>query len=68
MENRLSVVDMVALVLVLVGGLNWGVVGVFDMNIVEELFGDGTITMVIYALVGLSALYIAAITTKLQKS
>ena len=49
---------MLAWVLVLVGGLNWGLVGFFDFNLVSKIFGDGTLTTVVYDLVGLSALYL----------
>jgi uncharacterized protein len=49
---------MIAIVLVLVGGLNWGLVGFFDFDLVATIFGAGTlITRLIYCLVGLSALY-----------
>ena len=44
------------LALVLVGALNWGLVGLFDFNLVEEIFGTGTLTDVVYVIVGLSAL------------
>ena len=52
---------MVAFALLVVGGLNWGLVGLFNVNLVESLLGaDSTLTMVVYVLVGLSAVYIAA--------
>ena len=50
-------VHMVAFILLAVGGLNWLLVGAFDMNLVENLLGTGTVTQVVYILVGLSALY-----------
>lgn len=50
-------VDLVAKVLVLVGALNWGLVGAFQFNLVEALLGTGTLTNVVYILVGVSALY-----------
>ncbi|MCC2631418.1 MAG: hypothetical protein K0S20_117 [Patescibacteria group bacterium] len=68
MENRLSAIDWVALVLVLVGGLNWGLVGLLDFNLVDTLFGDmSTVSRVVYSLVGLATLYVAAISPKLKK-
>ncbi len=49
-------------ILVLIGALNWGLVGLFDFNIVSFLFGDMTLlSRVIYSLVGISAI-VAAIT------
>lgn len=45
-------------ILVIIGGLNWGLVGFFDYDLVAAIFGDmTTVSRVIYALVGLSALY-----------
>ncbi len=50
----------IALLLVIIGGLNWGLVGLFDYNLVAMIFGDmSTVSRVIYDLVGLSALYVA---------
>lgn len=51
-------VHMVAFILLVVGGLNWLLVGAFDINLVEKIFGGmPTVVKVIYILVGLSALY-----------
>lgn len=47
----------VATILVIVGGLNWGLVGAFDYNLVAEIFGDQTAAArTVYVLVGISAL------------
>ncbi len=47
-----------ALVLVIIGGLNWGLVGLFDYNLVDSLFGQGSaLARTVYVLVGLAALY-----------
>lgn len=44
-----------ALVLVIVGALNWGLVGIFDFDLVKYIFGDmSTLTRIVYTLVGLS--------------
>ena len=49
-------------ILVLIGALNWGLVGLFDFNLLSFLFGDMTLlSRVIYSLVGISAI-VAAIT------
>ena len=42
-------------ILLIIGGLNWGLWGAFDLNLVDKL-GD-TLSMLIYILVGLSAIY-----------
>lgn len=50
--------NIIALTLLIVGGLNWGMVGLFDFDLVAALFGtDTTLSNVVYTLVGLSALY-----------
>jgi len=54
-------VGTAALVLVVIGGINWGLVGFFDYNLVNSIFGVGSvIARVVYALVGLSALWVLA--------
>jgi uncharacterized protein len=50
--------NLITLILVIVGGLNWGLVGFADFDLVAAIFGDGTgAARTVYALVGLSALY-----------
>jgi uncharacterized membrane protein YuzA (DUF378 family) len=44
--------------LLIIGGLNWGL-GIFNVNLVTLLFGSGVLTTIVYALVGVSALYLA---------
>ena len=57
---------LIALILVLVGGLNWGLVGLFNVDLVAKIFGDySTASRIIYVLVGLSALLLLLI--KLNK-
>lgn len=51
-----SALDWIALVLVIIGGLNWGLVGLFGFNVVDQL--GATIAKIIYILVGVAALYI----------
>lgn len=59
--RKLNAVDWVALILLIIGGLNWGLVGLFQFDLVATLFGgeSSTISRVVYTLVGLSAVYIA---------
>ena len=44
------------LALVVVGALNWLLVGLFEWNLVAEIFGTGTVTDVIYVIVGFAGL------------
>ena len=57
----MKTVDVVFATLLVVGGLNWGLVGLFDLNLVASIFGDGAaLSRIVYAVVGLSALYQAS--------
>ena len=57
-KSRKDTVDLASLSLLIIGGLNWGLVGLFDVDLVATLFGDGSLlSRVVYALVGLAALY-----------
>lgn len=50
--------NLLTLLLVIVGGLNWGLVGLFDFDLVAALFGAGsTLSRIVYVLVGASALW-----------
>lgn len=56
--GTMNALDWAATILMIVGGLNWGLVGLFDYNVVAALFGDQTpLTRLVYALVGVAALY-----------
>ena len=54
----MKVIDKIALVLVVIGAINWGLIGFFNFNLVSTIFGDMTvISRIIYALVGISGLW-----------
>ena len=56
--NQMSMLEWVAFVLVMVGALNWGLVGAFGYDLVAMLFGAmSTLSRIVYVLVGLGALY-----------
>lgn len=58
MSRRLGAFDWLAMVLMVVGGINWGLVGVMNIDLVAAVFGEGTTAArVVYAAVGLAALY-----------
>jgi len=53
----MSVLNKVTLLLLIVGGLNWGLVGLFDFDLVAAIFGEMSIvSRIVYVLVGVSAL------------
>ncbi|WP_040229061.1 DUF378 domain-containing protein [Bhargavaea cecembensis] len=55
----MKALDAIALTLLIVGGLNWLLVGLLDFDLVATLFGgqDALLSKIVYVLVGLSALY-----------
>ena len=54
----MKVIDKIALVLIIIGAINWGLIGFFKFNLVDTIFGSMTIlTRIIYALVGISGLW-----------
>ena len=56
--KNLNAFDWVAFVLLLIGGLNWGLIALFNFDLVSSLFGDmTTLSRIVYGLVGLSAVY-----------
>ncbi|MCG2700219.1 DUF378 domain-containing protein [Candidatus Parcubacteria bacterium] len=66
--NKLNTLDWVALVLVIVGGLNWALIGLFSFDLVATIFGDmSVLSRIVYVLVGLSAVYVLASLGKLAR-
>ena len=49
--------DVISAVLLVIGGLNWGFVGLFDFNLVTTLFGTSFMSTIVYTLVGTAAVY-----------
>jgi uncharacterized membrane protein YuzA (DUF378 family) len=58
-----NVLDWLALILLIIGGLNWGLVGLFGIDLVASIFGPGSmISRVVYIAVGVAALWGFALT------
>jgi len=58
--QKFTLLDWIASLLLVVGGLNWGLVGFFDIDIVTALFGTlSMLTRIIFGLVGIATLYFA---------
>ncbi|MBD3293084.1 MAG: DUF378 domain-containing protein [Armatimonadia bacterium] len=54
----MKALNTIVLILVIVGGLNWGLVGVAEFDLVAAIFGDmSTISRVVYTLVGIAAIW-----------
>jgi len=56
--KEMKTLDYIALILVVIGAVNWGLIGFFSFDLVRVIFGDMTlISRIVYALVGISGLY-----------
>ncbi len=54
----MKIIDKIALVLVIIGAIVWGIIGIFNFNLVDAIFGVGSIiSRIIYTLVGISGLW-----------
>lgn len=63
----MKVLDNIALTLVIIGAINWGLIGFFRFDLVAALFGDmSTLSRIIYGLVGLCGLYAISFFMKYQ--
>lgn len=54
----MKIIDKIALVLVIIGAINWGLIGLFNFNLVDMIFGTmSVLSRIIYSLVGISGLW-----------
>jgi uncharacterized protein len=58
----MKALTLLAMILLIVGGLNWGLVGLFQFDLVAAIFGTASLlSNIVYILVGLSAVYVAVV-------
>lgn len=66
-RNTLSAATWVAIVLSAIGAINWGLVGLFDFNLVSALFGPmSTLSRIIFVVVGLAGIYLVVAAATLE--
>lgn len=54
----MKVIDTIALILIIIGAINWGLIGIFNFNLVDTLLGTmSVLSRIIYTLVGISGLW-----------
>ena len=54
---KLNIFDKLSLIIVFIGSVNWGLIGLFDFNLVEFIFGDeSALSRIVYTLVGICGL------------
>jgi len=63
----MKALKLIALVLLIVGGLNWGLVGLFSFDLVATLFGSmSVVSRIVYTLVGISAVFLIFMLPKIK--
>lgn len=66
--KKLNGLEVTSLVLIIIGGLNWGLIGIFNFDLVAAIFGEmSIISRIIYTLVGLSAIHWLFMLGKISK-
>lgn len=66
---KLKILNVISLLLVVVGAINWGLIGFFKFDLVSMLFGDmSALTRIIFALVGIAGLYSIAFFNRVSES
>lgn len=61
----MKALDTIALILVVIGAVNWGLIGFFQFDLVAALFGQMTVfSRVIYAIIGIAGLYVLSFFAK----
>lgn len=63
----MKILEKIALILLLLGGINWGLVGLFQFNVVDYVFGQMWVDWLIYVAIGFSALYVILNWQKIKK-
>lgn len=58
----------ITLIIAIIGAINWGLIGLFDFNLVTALFGiDSLLTKLVYILVGISGIFILSLFSNISK-
>jgi len=66
--RKLNTLDWITLILMLIGAINWGLVGIFNFDLVGGIFGSmSALARIIYTLVGLSGIYWLFMAGKIKK-
>jgi uncharacterized membrane protein YuzA (DUF378 family) len=64
----LELVTLIAVILVVLGGLNWGLVGAFNLNVVALIFAKlPIVARIIYVVIGIAAIYVGVTSINLVK-
>jgi len=68
-SKNVHVIDLITTIVLVIGGINWGLVGLFDWNFISSVFGfTSVLTRTLYSLVGIAAVYKILTWVKTEKS
>jgi len=56
--KKMGLLGWICQILVIIGALNWGLVGAFRFDLIYKIFGAGTVSRIVYIIVGLAAIYL----------
>lgn len=66
--KKINALDWTAIILLVVGGINWGLIGLFNLDLVATIFGEmSVLSRVVYIMVGISAIYVLIVASKLER-
>lgn len=54
--EKMNMIQKIALVFTIIGAINWGLIGLFNFNLVEAVFGDALLSAIIYMIVGITGI------------
>ena len=66
---KFNLFDKIAFILVIIGALNWGLLGLFNFNLVSAIFGEpaNLLSRLLYIIVGAAGVYIILLLVKIKK-
>lgn len=66
--GRTTTIGAISLILLIIGGLNWGLVGLADFDLVAAIFGEGSmLSRIVYIIVGIAAIVAAVLFARLVR-
>ncbi len=66
---NLKTIDYIALIIVIIGAINWGLIGFLNFDLVKLIFGDMTLmTRIVYSIVGIAGLYAISYFGRIRES
>lgn len=69
MKRKFNFIDIIAIFLTIIGGLNWGFIGFLNFDFISQIFGDlNVVTRIIYMIIGLSSLWLIFSFYKFRRS